>query len=131
MALLTSITLPVAYIMMRNLLAEHYSWDDVGIWQGVSSISDAYLQFITASFSVYLLPTLSRLTQKSEIAKEITKSLKFVLPAVAVASFMVWLLRDFAIWLLFSEKFIAMRELFAWQLVGDVLKSGLMFLAIW
>ena len=101
MALLTSITLPVAYIMMRNLLAEHYSWDDVGIWQGVSSISDAYLQFITASFSVYLLPTLSRLTQKSEIAKEITKSLKFVLPAVAVASFMVWLLRDFAIWLLF------------------------------
>lgn len=124
MALLTSITLPVAYIMMRNLLAEHYSWDDVGIWQGVSSISDAYLQFITASFSVYLLPTLSRLTQKSEIAKEITKSLKFVLPAVAVASFMVWLLRDFAIWLLFSEKFIAMRELFAWQLVGDVLKVG-------
>lgn len=43
---------------------------------------------------------------------------------MAVASFMVWLLRDFAIWLLFSEKFIAMRELFAWQLVGDVLKVG-------
>lgn len=124
MAILTSITLPVAYIMMRNLLAEHYSWEDVGIWQGVTSISDAYLQFITASFSVYLLPTLSRLTQKSDITKEIVKSLKFVLPAVAVASFMVWLLRDFAIWLLFSDKFVAMRDLFAWQLVGDVLKVG-------
>ena len=62
MALITSVTLPVAYVMMRNLLAAHYSWDEVGIWQGVSSISDAYLQFITASFSVYLLPTLSRLT---------------------------------------------------------------------
>ncbi len=64
MALITSVTLPVAYVMMRNLLAAHYSWDEVGIWQGVSSISDAYLQFITASFSVYLLPTLSRLTVK-------------------------------------------------------------------
>ena len=65
MALLTSITLPVAYIMMRNLLAEHYSWDDVGIWQGVSSISDAYLQFITASFSVYFYYLhFQRLTQK-------------------------------------------------------------------
>lgn len=124
MAILTSITLPVAYIMMRNLLAEHYSWEYVGIWQGVTSISDAYLQFITASFSVYLLPTLSRLTQKSDITKEIVKSLKFVLPVVAVASFMVWLLRDFAIWLLFSDKFVAMRDLFAWQLVGDVLKVG-------
>lgn len=54
MALITSVTLPVAYVMMRNLLAAHYGWDAVGIWQGVSSISDAYLQFITASFSVYL-----------------------------------------------------------------------------
>ncbi len=63
MALITSVTMPVAYVMMRNQLAAHYSWSDVGIWQGVSSISDAYLQFITASFSVYLLPTLSRLTE--------------------------------------------------------------------
>ena len=124
MALITSVTLPVAYVMMRNLLAAHYSWDEVGIWQGVSSISDAYLQFITASFSVYLLPTLSRLTAKKDITREIEKALKFVLPAVAVASLTVWLLRDFAIWLLFSAKFTAMRDLFAWQLVGDVLKVG-------
>jgi antigen flippase len=124
MALITSATLPVAYVMMRNLLAAHYSWDEVGIWQGVSSISDAYLQFITASFTVYLLPTLSRLKEKSAIAQEIVRSLKFVLPAVATVSLAVWLLRDFAIWLLFSEKFVAMRDLFAWQLVGDVLKVG-------
>ncbi|MNI27806.1 Lipid III flippase [compost metagenome] len=96
----------------------------MGIWQGVSSISDAYLQFITASFSVYLLPTLSRLTEKHDISREVVKSLKFVLPAVAAASLTVWLLRDFAIWLLFSAKFTAMRDLFAWQLVGDVLKVG-------
>ncbi|MGC6233168.1 lipid III flippase WzxE [Hafnia paralvei] len=124
MALITSVTLPVAYVMMRNLLARYYSWDEVGIWQGVSSISDAYLQFITASFSVYLLPTLSRLVSKHDISREISRSLMFVLPAVAAASFTVWLLRDFAIWLLFSNKFIAMRDLFAWQLVGDVLKVG-------
>ena len=66
MALITSVTLPVAYVMMRNLLAAHYGWEAVGIWQGVSSISDAYLQFITASFSVYLLPTLSRLSAKTD-----------------------------------------------------------------
>ncbi|AJI93946.1 protein wzxE [Yersinia ruckeri] len=124
MALITSVTLPVAYVMMRNLLAKQYGWDAVGIWQGVSSISDAYLQFITASFTVYLLPTLSRLKDKGDISREIVRSLKFVLPAVAVASMMVWLLRDFAIWLLFSKQFIAMRDLFAWQLVGDVLKVG-------
>ncbi|WP_313080025.1 lipid III flippase WzxE [Atlantibacter sp.] len=124
MALITSVTLPVAYVMMRNLMAAQYSWDEVGIWQGVSTISDAYLQFITATFSVWLLPTLSRLTAKQDITREVLRSLKFVLPAVAAASLTVWLLRDVAIWLLFSTKFTAMRDLFAWQLVGDVLKVG-------
>lgn len=124
MALMTSITMPVAYVMMRNLLAARYGWNEVGLWQGVSSISDAYLQFITASFSVYLLPTLSRLSGKAEIGREIGRALRFVLPVVALASLAVWVLRDFAIWLLFSDKFTAMRELFAWQLTGDVLKVG-------
>jgi len=124
MALITTVTMPVAYVMMRNTLAEHYDWAEVGIWQGVSSISDAYLQFITASFSVYLLPTLARLSEKKQISAEIIRALKFVLPAVAAVSFTVWLLRDFAIWLLFSSQFISMRDLFAWQLVGDVLKVG-------
>lgn len=37
MALITSVTLPVAYVMMRNLLAAHYGWEAVGIWQGLAA----------------------------------------------------------------------------------------------
>jgi enterobacterial common antigen flippase len=124
MALITSVTLPVAWVMMRNLLAQQQGWAQVGLWQGVTSISDAYLQFITATFSVWLLPTLARLEHKPQIAREIMRALRFVLPAVAAASFCVWLLRDVAIWLLFSPQFAAMRDLFVWQLCGDVFKVG-------
>jgi len=124
MALITSVTLPVAWVMMRNLLAEHEGWAQVGLWQGVTSISDAWLQFITATFSVWLLPTLARLEQKRDIAREIGRALRFVLPAVAAIGFCVWLLRDVAIWLLFSPAFHAMRDLFVWQLCGDVFKVG-------
>ncbi|CCG85586.1 lipid III flippase WzxE [Erwinia piriflorinigrans] len=124
MALITAVTLPVAWMMMRNLLAQHAGWQQVGLWQGVSSISDAWLQFITASFSVWLLPTLARLQHKADLTREIVKALRFVLPLVAAVAFAVWLLRDFAIWLLFSSEFHAMRDLFVWQLIGDVLKVG-------
>lgn len=86
MALITAVTLPVAWVLMRNLLAEQQGWAQVGLWQGVTSISDAYLQFITATFSVWLLPTLARLDNKRDIAREIGRALRFVLPAVAVAS---------------------------------------------
>ena len=80
--------LPVAYIMMPEPaglpLPAGMRW---GYGGGVTSISDAYLQFITASFSVYLLPTLSRLQAKVISAVEIIKSLKFVLPAVGCGQF--------------------------------------------
>lgn len=124
MAMMTALTLPVAWIMMRNLLAAHAGWQEVGLWQGVSSISDAWLQFITATFSVWLLPTLARLTRKQDVAREIGRALRFVLPVVAAVAIMVWLLRDVAIWLLFSPKFSAMRDLFVWQLTGDFFKVG-------
>lgn len=124
MALITTVTLPLAWVMMRNLLAKHAGWTQVGLWQGVTSISDAYLQFITATFSVWLLPTLARLESKHDIGREILRALRFVLPSVAAASLCVWLLRDLAIWLLFSPAFHAMRELFIWQLCGDVFKVG-------
>lgn len=124
MALITSATMPVAYIMMRNLLARYYSWDAVGIWQGICTISDAYLQFVTVSFSVYLLPTLASLKEKNAITKEVIRSLKFVLTMMVIASLTVWLLRDVIVCSLFSSQFTAMRDLFTWQLIGDVLKVG-------
>lgn len=124
MTLATACTLPLTYVMMRRLLACYYDWYDVGLWQGIISISDAWLQLVTASFTVYLLPTLSRMQNKTDIAGEIVKTLSFVLPVLTAASLMLWLLRDFVIELLFSSQFTAMRSLFAWQLVGDVLKVG-------
>lgn len=107
---------------MHHDLFKHQASFQVGLWQSVSMISDAYLQFITAAFSVYLLPTFSRIDDNRLLIKEVFKSFKFVLPAVILLSFTVWLLRDFVIWLLFSDEFIAMRDLFSWQLIGDVLK---------
>ncbi|MGL9773678.1 MAG: hypothetical protein ACR5LG_06445 [Sodalis sp. (in: enterobacteria)] len=71
MALITAVTLPVAYVMMRNLLARSEGW-----------------------------------------------------AAVEAVSLALWLLCDVAIRILFSAKFSAMSGLFAWQLVGDVLKVG-------
>lgn len=124
MVLIILVILLVVYVMMCNLLVVYYGWEVVGIWQGVSSIFDVYLQFIIVLFSVYLLLMLLWLSVKMDIICEIVKLLKFVLLVVVVVSLMVWLLCDFVIWLLFFDCFIVMCDLFVWQLVGDVLKVG-------
>ncbi len=122
MVFITAITLPLAYILMRDWLIQAYSVHDVGLWQGVSKISDAYLQFITAAFSVYLLPTFSKLTHHQAIKQEVWKALKFVLPVTLFVSVSIYLLREIVIRILFSEQFLPMENLFLWQLLGDVFK---------
>lgn len=124
MSAVTATTLPLAYMLLRNQLAARHGLRDVGLWQGVGKISDAYLQLVTAGFSVYLLPTLSRLRDKAELAREISRALRFVMPAVSAVSLTVYLLRHVAIRLLFSADFAGMSPLFAWQLGGDVFKAG-------
>jgi len=34
----------------------------------------------------------------------------------------IFILKDFIIWLLFTEEFSPVRDLFLWQLIGDVIK---------
>ncbi|MCX8565750.1 MAG: antigen flippase [Glomeribacter sp. 1016415] len=122
MAMTTSVTLPIAYVIMRELLATHHGWNEVGIWQGVSRVSEAYLQFITAPFTVYLLPMLSKQKTKKDCAHQIDRAQRFLLPPAIIISLSIWLLRDVVIELLFSADFKPMRDLFVWQLSGDVFK---------
>ncbi|OOS00817.1 O-antigen translocase [Haemophilus paracuniculus] len=122
MVLITAITLPVGYVLLRDLLMANYSLEAVGLWQAMSKISDAYLQFITAAFSVYLLPTFAKLTEKSAIKQELVKFLRIVAVAVIAVSLTIFALKKWIILLLYSEHFLAMADLFQWQLIGDIFK---------
>ncbi|WGE31802.1 lipid III flippase WzxE [Actinobacillus genomosp. 2] len=122
MVLITVITLPIIYIVLRDLLAESHSLEQVGLWQGVSKISDAYLQLITAVFSVYLLPVFAKLAQKDEIKREVVKAVKFVGIFVISTSLCVFVLKREIILTLYSEQFLPMESLFIWQLIGDMFK---------
>jgi len=72
--------------------------------------------------STYYLPRLSSLVGADAIVSEIHKTSRIVLPIVAILAWSVYLLRDVAIWLLFTKEFSAARDLFAVQLCGDVIK---------
>ena len=40
MALITAVTLPLAWMMMRNLLAQHGGWQQVGLWRSEEHTSE-------------------------------------------------------------------------------------------
>ncbi len=116
-------------IMVRDRIIVQFSVADAGYWQAVTKISDYYLGFITSVLGVYYMPRLSEITSKTELRNEIFKGYKIILPVVGVVAFVIWLLRDLVIHLLFTPMFLPMKPLFTFQLLGDFFKIGSWLLA--
>ncbi|MCH7373739.1 O-antigen translocase [Aeromonas sp. MR16] len=122
MAITSALTVPISLILIRNILIDQVGWEATGQWQAVWKISEVYLGVITMALGTYYLPRLSSLVGVDIIVSEIHKTARLVIPLVAVLALVVYLLRDVAIWLLFTKEFNAARDLFAIQLCGDVIK---------
>ncbi len=122
MAITTALTVPISLILVRTILIEHVGWEAAGHWQAVWKISEVYLGVITMALGTYYLPRLSSLVGVDAIVNEIHKTALVIIPIVAVMALGIYLLRDVAIWLLFTEEFRSARDLFAIQLCGDVIK---------
>lgn len=122
MAITTAITTPLALMAVRKILVDQVGWEQAGYWQAVYKISEVYLGIITMALGTYFLPKLSSLSGYETIRKEIAATARVVMPLVTVLALCVYLLRDFAITLLFTEAFRSAKDLFAIQLIGDVIK---------
>ncbi|QXB22137.1 O-antigen translocase [Lelliottia amnigena] len=122
MAITTAIAMPLAIICIRNLLIDSLGWNIAGQWQAVWKISEAYLSVVTMAMSVYYLPLLSSIYSIDDLKREVNRTAILILPIVVILSLVVYFSRDLIITILFTEEFRAARDLFAIQLIGDVIK---------
>lgn len=128
MAITTVLSVTGSHIFVRSYLGESLGWEQAGYWQAVWTISTMYLSVVTMTLSVYYLPKLSSAKGK-ELKKELINGYIFIIPITVASATTLYLLRDIIISLLFSESFEPMRELFMWQLIGDVFKIAAWLLA--
>jgi PST family polysaccharide transporter len=124
MGLTTALTVPVSYMFIRDHLTTSLGLTAAGYWQASWKISEIYLMLVTTTLSVYYLPRLAEIRTAHELKAEIVKVYRFVMPIVSVGAVTIYFLRDFIIGTLFTPDFLPMRDLFPWQLAGDVIKIG-------
>lgn len=129
MGITSALVVPASYMLIRDHLATHLGLPAAGYWQASWKIGEIYLMLVTSTLSVYYLPRLAEIRTAPELKTEIIKVYRFVMPIVIGAALIIYLLRDFIIHILFTDDFSQMRELFAWQLLGDVIKIGSWILA--
>ncbi|MEO6960845.1 MAG: O-antigen translocase [Puia sp.] len=122
MAIVSAITVPAGQIIVRSFIIKNRSIANAGLWEGINRISGMYLMVITASLSVYFLPKLSELKTRWELRQEIFSVYKLIVPFLILTTAIIFVFRVFIIRLLFTAEFAGMQNLFAFQLIGDILK---------
>ena len=115
---------PFALILVRNILTDHLGIDAAGYWQAVWRVSDMYTQVLMTALSLYLMSHLSSARSEDSFARELFGVTYKVILLTAAAAMGIYLLRDVVIAVVFTREFSPVKDLFAWQLVGDVLKMA-------
>lgn len=124
MALVSAILVPVSQLIVRSYITKNQTLINAGLWEGINRISGMYLLVITTSLSVYYLPKLAELRTKQEIRKEVFSVYKLVIPALLIATLLIFVLRNLIIQILFTKEFAGMQNLFGFQLLGDIFKMS-------
>jgi len=122
MTLSSALLPPLINIAVRDHLAAQFGWEQVGYWQAVSKVSDAYLLFLTTAINIYYLPKLASTHERASLMFELRNAYRYLLPAVVALAAVVYVLRDWVTRLLFSADFMSANALYGPQLLGDVIK---------
>ena len=124
MALVSAVLVPVSQLVVRGYITRHLTLVNAGLWEGINRISGMYLLVITTSLSVYYLPRLAELRTQHEIRKEVFNVYKLVIPALLIATLLIFAMRKLIIQILFTKEFADMQNLFGFQLIGDIFKMS-------
>lgn len=124
MTLVSGVIGSLVYIGIRNTIIQEIGIKEAGFWEAISRISTYYLLFVNTILSVYYYPKLVEAQTNKDIKEVIWAFYKNILIYFGIALFLVYILRDFIIQILFTSEFKPVTNLFFWQLIGDFLKTG-------
>ena len=119
LAVISAVGMPLLQLLIRDNLISHSGMASVGLLQGVMRISEMYVGTVTWLIAMYFFPRFSEIREAGELLREIKKGLIVIVPAGAVISVALYLLRDWVVRVVFTSAFLPMRDLFAWQMVGN------------
>lgn len=114
--------MPLAQLVVRDMVGESTGWNYVGYWQALLKLSDVYMSFMLMLLIYYALPRFSAQATMPGLDREFRAFQLPVFAVMVVGLAAIYLLRDIAIRLLFSVDFLPMRDYFLPQIIGDLMR---------
>lgn len=130
MSLFTAIVTPLIFIFIRNYITKEVSIEAAGWFEAMQRISGFYFMFISSLVSFYFLPELIKANTNNEKLSLTKKFFYQVIPVFLLMLFAIYISKDYIIKLLLAPNFSQVRNLFFWQLLGDLFKAMSLILGI-
>lgn len=128
MALVSGVVGSIVYIAVRKNIIATIGIQEAGYWEAISKMSSYYLVFISTILTLYFLPKLAVAKSNLESKKVFLNFYKTIFPVFIVGIIIIYFLRVFIVRLLFTTEFLPVKDLFFWQLLGDVFKVASLIL---
>ena len=122
--IISTLVVPLSQIIVRNYVAQSFSWEEAGYWQGMMKLSNNYFILVYSTLGVYYLPKLAGIQLVSELKKEIFSCYRFLLPLAILVTCILFIFRKQIVIIFFSTQFLPMLFMFKYQLIGDVARIG-------
>lgn len=130
MSLYTAIFTPIIYIFIRNSITSEVSIEASGWFEAMQRISGFYFMFISTLVSFYFLPEMIKANSDDEKLSLTKKFFYQVIPIFLLVLIAIYFCKDYIIKLLLTPNFSQVRNLFFWQLLGDLFKALSLILGI-
>jgi PST family polysaccharide transporter len=115
---------------VRSFMMQNYSVLQTGLWQGAVKLADSYTMVFLAVVGMVYYPRLSaRMAEPATLGKFLKPAFWGLSGLVLLGLFLVYLLGDWLLLLLFRQEFVAARPLLPAQLAGDFFKLSSWLLA--
>lgn len=110
---------PIVSLIIRTHVINNISVQEAGLWQATLNINKYIVNIAIGSFSIYLLPKFSSLTDSDELKKELISIYKIIIPISITGFLCIYLLREYVILLLYSKEFLKVGHYLLLQMVGS------------
>jgi PST family polysaccharide transporter len=122
MTLISAVSFPLVYLSIRQTIADSIDIDAAGYWEACFRLSTIYLLLIQYLLNLYILPKLVQAKNELEFRAIIFDYYKQILPLFAFGLLIIFILRDYIIWLVFSEEFMPVSNILGWQIIADIFR---------
>jgi PST family polysaccharide transporter len=123
MLIVHAVMVPLSLILVRHHVTGVLSLEAAGLWQACWRLSETYLLVVMLSVSLQFMVRLGRVVNAPDrLRAEVMKTLSASVGATAAMALGIFVLREWVVRIVFTDKFLPVIDYIPIQLVGDLLK---------